>query len=87
MAEGYLITKASRIEVENKLKVKFVYDEEISRMLQINIFWIPDGKVDKEMQDKLNGRFFTLDEVIFAGIKECAENVAMNLYFEKKTAM
>jgi hypothetical protein len=87
MTEGYFITKASKLEVENKLKIKIMYDEEMSKILQINIFWIPEGKIDKETQDQLHGRFFSLDEVMFAGLKDCTNNVAMNIYFDKKSAM
>lgn len=86
MSEGYLITKMNRKDVEEKIKIKIIYDEEISKMLQINIFWV-EGKIDRETENKVDGKFFSLDEVMFAGIKNCADNVAMSLYLDKRNAM
>lgn len=70
---GYLICKLAKEEVEKQVKdIKLWYDEDLSKALRLSIFWT-ETDIKKELQQKVKGKFFTIDEVIIFGIKYASE--------------
>jgi len=70
---GYLICKLDRGEVEREIKVRLWYDEDLSKALKLSIFWVDEKEIKKELQEKVRGRFFTIDEIVIYGIKYASE--------------
>jgi hypothetical protein len=77
MAEGYLICRKKEEAVGQ-------YDEELSKMFGLHVFWIGSGEVTAEREKKCDGRFFRLDEVIFAGLKDLADKMGFEKYQKDK---
>jgi len=77
MTEGYLICR-------NKEAVKKgEYDAELSKMFGLHVFWIV-GTVTPEEEKACDGKFFKLEEVIFAGLKDLADKIGFEKYLKKR---
>jgi hypothetical protein len=77
MTEGYLICR-------NKEAVRTGrYDDELSKMFGLHVFWI-DGKVTPELEKKCEGKFFSLEEIIFAGLKDLADKLGFEKYLKER---
>lgn len=71
---GYLICKLDKEKVEKEIKnIKLWFDEGLSKALRLSIFWVEEKGIKKELQQKVKGKFFTIDEVIVFGIKYASE--------------
>lgn len=80
MTEGYLICK-------NKEAVNVGrYDEELSRMFSLHVFWV-ESKVSPELEEKCEGKFFSLDEIIFAGLKDLADKIGFERYMKDRNSL
>lgn len=76
MAEGYLICKKGRRAVEQTVKAtRLLYDEELSNTLKLSVFWYEGIIPKKELEEKAEGKFFSLDEIVVFGVKYCSEYV------------
>jgi len=76
MAEGYLICRV-RSEAVGK------YDEEMSKILGLHVFWCEET-VTAETEKRCEGKFFTLEEIVFAGLKDLADKLGFEKYIKER---
>jgi hypothetical protein len=77
MTEGYLICRKKEQAVGQ-------FDEELSKILGLNVFWIDSGTVTAEREKKCEGKFFKLDEIIFAGLKDLVDKLGFEKYLKNR---
>jgi hypothetical protein len=80
MPEGYLICRVKEEGVGE-------YDEEISKILGLHVFWIDTEITQKRMEEiekKCEGKFFRLDEIIFTGLKDLADKLGFQKYLKER---
>jgi hypothetical protein len=75
MTEGYVIAR-------NKM-LSGVYDEELSKIFGLHVFWV-EREPTAEALKKCDGKFFKLEEVIFAGLKDLADKIGFESYLKKR---
>jgi hypothetical protein len=75
MTEGYVICR-------NK-ECSGILDEELSKILGLFVYWV-ERRPSDEMLKKYDGKFFDLDEVIFAGLKDLADKLGFQKYLKER---
>jgi hypothetical protein len=76
MTEGYLICRKKEAGFGR-------YDEELSKIFGLHVFWIEEA-VTTEQEKRCEGKFFKLEEVIFAGLKDLADKIGFEKYLKER---
>jgi hypothetical protein len=76
MVDGYLICR-------KKEEGAGVYDDELSKIFGLHVFWC-EGKPTAEREKKCEGKFFSLEEVIFAGLKDLSDKIGFEKYLKER---